>query len=250
MAGIPFVHHGQHPCTAPSVASKRSQSNPVVAQQPLMFVGAAPTDPSSLWLHYLGAVEMKVSDDQGATHEFPHAHDVYVHDFHTNSTQGLEDSYGVVSVQPFRLVARLASFAPPVTAHATTGDAPPTPGLGGSSGMVQRRLSSWFSRPMQRSMDSMLRRGSVERSVRSQEGTERRSISGPQRTQRVVAGGLPEDSVPEHDELEQGMSQHHEVELLSVAHGIDLSESQREQARRLAQLYEEHDNGLGQSMNR
>lgn len=32
----------------------------MLSLQPLMFVGAEPTNPSSLWLQYLGAMEMKV----------------------------------------------------------------------------------------------------------------------------------------------------------------------------------------------
>lgn len=43
------------------MASKRSYGGaPVVAQQPLMYVGEAATDLHSLWLYYLGAMEMKV----------------------------------------------------------------------------------------------------------------------------------------------------------------------------------------------
>lgn len=169
--------------------------------------------------------------------------------------QGLEDSYGVVSVQPFRLVARLASFAPPPTTQPATSDVP-TAGSSAGSGSVQRRLSSWFARPLQLSAESVLRRGSsIGRSLASQPsvGAQRLSVGPPApRVPRGLVGvGLPEDSVAEHDEeeLAHGMSgsQEHEVQLLSVAQGIDLSEAQREQAARLAQLYVDADRGLEES---
>lgn len=155
-----------------------------------------------------------------------------------------------MSVQPFRLVARLASFAPTTATPPSFGDGPLLGSIGTGSGTVPRRLGSWLSRPVHRNTEwSFVRSTSLGRSLASQPSEQAPPPRRPARGAGLAGGNLPEDTVAEHHELDHAMSgsQHHEVQLLSMVHGIDLNKAQREQAARLAQLYEEHDPGLSNS---